>query len=383
MASANTADKPLYASITSRTFESSLTPSAATKSITYYKGVAGEEISDYTQLYSGGALVKSAVYFYGLAKSRAGSTYYGAPVSQVNNYQRDKDVSAAAATDTNKLVSQTFYNIKDSSNNMRISGEEYIDYVVNYESNGATVYYKSVYFYGTDINNLKYSNQVNVSSSDPLAASVSFYNPNIDVETLRNNIPFIGVGGGLGIYPPVLNGNLLRNIAFYKGARNEEKTWYQLQYQPQGANKGVTVSKTTVYLYGSSEFTAGSGGVNQNTALYSSLTFDGDKTSDITGGANMKTYTTNRRSYAFYTGPAGEEMTDYAWSYSSTDGTKVMGVSQYFYGDAYLAAASASSGNDRLSKIVQRSVFTTADLSYTAGPADTKYGQYLISETRL
>ncbi|MDD4957602.1 MAG: hypothetical protein PHQ61_08200, partial [Candidatus Omnitrophica bacterium] len=329
-----------------------------TQTIFYTGHGKGEEIADYTLYYSSAGLVsKKAVNFYGETKTRAASTGLATPIAQVNIYKNTKNITTAAYVDISELKSKTYYNIKNGAD-MRSPGEEYIDYVESYRANGTDVLSQSVYFYG---DSLIRASDVAINVSARLSANVTL------MEKLTKTQLHDTSDAGYFDYAS-LPDHRISNITFFKGDRQEEKSWYQLSYNESGENRGKEVRRTTVYFYGNSEQQAGGSSVNADTAMRSSISLDGDRSSDI--GSINKNTSSGRRSKTFYAGDfAGDEIADYAWIFTASDGVNILHVNQYFYGDDLLAATDAIQGEDRMSKLTSR----TSDGS--------KYGQYRVSET--
>ena len=104
---------------------------------------------------------------------------------------------------------------------------------------------------------------------------------------------------------------------------------------------------------------AGESGVDIDTPMTVSVTFDGDKQSGILAGEIDLTTTQNRRTKTFFVGEAGEELSDYAHIYIRADGVNPLHINRYYYGDSYKAAIDSVSGVDRLAKVIVDSCVET------------------------
>ncbi|MGH7198413.1 MAG: hypothetical protein ACREH5_06725, partial [Candidatus Omnitrophota bacterium] len=263
------------------------------KTMTYYKGAAGEEKSDFSQNYkSNGTTVRNTTVYFYEGEKRAALAGPDDPLIRTETYRggtAGSDVIAAAMTlDTITYYKGTF------------AGEEKADYTQSYKPDGTTVHSTQVSFYRKCASPCTDERAEDVGPDDPLSITVSYRgdkavaaitDPNADIENRESK-------------------------TFYLGNVGEEIADYTLGYMI-----GTTVVKaTTVNFYGDSLLRASS--ASPDDPLRRTVSYKKDQTSQLAAMTSPGAVTARRISQTFYVGEKGEEIADYTENFRG-DGTTV------------------------------------------------------------
>ncbi|MDP3789770.1 MAG: interleukin-like EMT inducer domain-containing protein, partial [Candidatus Omnitrophota bacterium] len=384
-----------------------ITSAKNTKSITYYKNSVGEEQQDYTVRYSNGVKVDYTYYFYDATlKARAGTTTVNKALYATQTDKSGKSLTTLGArSSTTKSI--TYYAGNTS--------EEIADYTYGYLVNGTSIRSATIYYYGETTRASAASPtaamtkaETHMGALDGIKQYEVFYDTHFGrgEEVQNYQLSYGTEHGYITTFSGTVGSSPTTITSTAHGLINGDTIWITgaTTYDGKWTVSGVTantftipfafvsnvttgtwtkqsgVKQTSVYFYGAGNARASA--ANRNMAMNSQITFDGDKTTSLGSMTTPSAYTTNRRSQTFFVGSAGEELSDYAYSYTADNGTNILYKNVYSYGangdnnqNNWVGASNAVGKGYRLALLTSYAIRAATDDGATKPKASYTYYQ--------